>query len=205
MRLPQRTIEEVFIEGRGTLTSTQLLAMHEDEWGFLRDEARRFYSTGEGLSLRCHECGSPVYVKAVRAFGEFSRPMFQHYKHADKSCPWFTGDTMTPDDARAAQYHGQQESIAHKQMCELIEELVRLDPRYVRSTRGDYLPPVESERGRYPDVYVEWEGVRPFVVEYQRSSTFLNEVSDRTLHYARERALLRNSRLRHDGPFPLCG
>ena len=186
MRLPQRTIEEVFIEGKGPLTSAQLLAMHDDEWGFLRDEATRFHKTGEGLSLRCHECGGPVYVKAVRSQGELSRPMFAHYKDADRNCPWFTGDTITPDDARAAQYQGQQVSAAHEQMCALIEELVKLDSRYIRSTRGSYLPPVENERGRYPDVYVEWEGVRPFVVEYQRSSTFQNEVTDRTLHYARE-------------------
>lgn len=186
MRSPQRTIEEVFIEGKGPLTSAQLLAMHSDEWGFLRDEATRFHRTGEGLSLRCHECGGPVYVKAVRSQGELSRPMFAHYKDADRNCPWFTGDTITPDDARAEQYQGQQVSAAHEQICALIEELVRLDSRYIRSTRGSYLPPVENERGRYPDVYVEWEGVRPFVVEYQRSSTFQNEVTDRTLHYARE-------------------
>lgn len=186
MRLPQRTIEEVFIEGKGPLTSAQLLAMHDDEWGFLRDEATRYHKTGEGLSLRCHECGGPVYVKAVRSQGELSRPMFAHYKDADRNCPWFTGDTITPDDARAAQYKGQQVSAAHEQMCALIEELAKLDSRYIRSTRGSYLPPVENERGRYPDVYVEWEGVRPFVVEYQRSSTFQNEVTDRTLHYARE-------------------
>lgn len=186
MKLPRRTIEEVFVEGKGSLTSTQLLAMHDDDWGFLRDETTRFHKTNEGLSLRCHECGGPVYVKAVRAQGELSRPMFAHYKDADRNCPWFTGDTITPDDARASQYQGQQVSAAHEQMCALIEELVRLDPRYIRSTRGSYLPPVENERGRYPDVYVEWEGVRPFVVEYQRSSTFQNEVMDRTLHYARE-------------------
>lgn len=186
MRLPQRTIEEVFIEGKGPLTSAQLLAMHDDEWGFLRDEATRYHKTGEGLSLRCHECGGPVYVKAVRSQGELSRPMFAHYKDADRNCPWFTGDTITPNDARAAQYQGQQVSAAHEQMCALIEELAKLDSRYIRSTRGSYLPPVENERGRYPDVYVEWEGVRPFVVEYQRSSTFQNEVTDRTLHYARE-------------------
>jgi hypothetical protein len=177
MRRPQRTIEEVFIEGRGTLTSVQLLAMHDNEWGFPRDEATRFNKTGEGLSLRCHECGGPVYVKAVRAQGEPSRPMFAHRKDADPNCPWFTGDTTTPDDARAAQYQGQQVSVAHEQMCAFIDELVRLDPRYVRSMRGDYLPPVASDYGRYPDVDVEWQGVRPFVVEYQRSSTFQNEVT----------------------------
>ena len=186
MRLPQRTIEEVFIVGRGLLTSAQLLAMHDDEWGFLRDETTRFKRTGEGLSLLCHQCGGPVYVKAVRAHGEVSRPMFAHHKDADHNCPWFTGDTMTPDDARAAQYQGQQVSVAHEQMCALIDELVRLDPRYIRSTRGSYLPSVESDHGRYPDVYVEWQGVRSFVVEYQRSSTFQIEVTDRTLHYARE-------------------
>ena len=186
MRILQRTIEEAFIEGKGLVTSAQLLGMHDDEWGFLRDEATRFRKAGQGLSLRCHECGGAVYVKAVRAQGELSRPMFAHYKDADRDCPWFTGDTMMPNSARAAQYKGQQVSAAHEQMCGLIEELVKLDPRYIRSTRGSYLFPLECEHGRYPDVYVEWKGIRPFVVEYQRSSTSQIEVTDRTLHYARE-------------------
>lgn len=186
MRIPQRTIEEVFIEGKGPLTSGQLLSMHADEWRFLRDEATRFHKTGEGLSLRCHQCGGPVYIKAFRAQGEQSLPMFAHFKDADRRCLWFTGDTISPDDARADQYQGQQESVAHEQMCALIDELVRLDPRYIRSTKGIYLSPTENKYGRYPDIYVEWQGVRPFVVEYQRSSTFQNEVTDRTLHYARE-------------------
>ena len=102
--------------------------------------------------------------------------MFAHHKDADHNCPWFTGDTMTPDDARAAQYQGRQVSAAHEQMCALIDELVRLDPRYLRSTRGTYLNSIQSECGRYPDVYVEWQDIRPFVVEYQRSSTSQNEV-----------------------------
>jgi hypothetical protein len=161
MRVPQRTIEEVFIDGRGPLTSAQLLAMHDDEWGFLRDETTRFSKTGEGLSLRCHECGGPVYVKAVRAQGELSRPMFAHRRDADHNCPWFTGDTMTPDEARAAQYHGQQVSAAHEQMCALIDELVRLDARYIRSTRGSYLSSAVSDHGRFPDVYVEWQRGSP--------------------------------------------
>jgi hypothetical protein len=186
MKIPQRTIEEAFIEGRGTLTSTQLLEMRDDDWGFLRDEVTRFAVKGEGLSLICHECGGPVYIRAVRARDEKSRPLFAHRNGADHKCPWFTGETITPDAAREAQYQGRQVSPAHEQICALIEELVNFDARYIRSTRGTYLPPEANEWGRYPDVYVEWQGLRPFVVEYQRSRTSQNEVTARTLHYAKE-------------------
>ena len=97
MRQPQRTIEEVFIEGKGLLTSTQLLKMHDDDWGFLRDEETRFHRTGVGLSLRCHECSGPVYVKAFRVQGELSRPMFAHHKDADRTFGAVPADEIDGD------------------------------------------------------------------------------------------------------------
>ncbi|WP_206021057.1 hypothetical protein [Antarcticimicrobium luteum] len=93
---------------------------------------------------------------------------------------------MHPDDARAAQYRGQQESELHRRMCELIAELTALDERCEGTKVDEYLPPTESQHGRFPDVLVDWRGFGRFAVEYQMSHTFQTEVSQRCIHYDRE-------------------
>ncbi|SEM43017.1 hypothetical protein SAMN05443999_1381 [Roseovarius azorensis] len=71
-------------------------------------------------------------------------------------------------------------------MCEQVAALVALDPRHVRHAVAEYLPPTEAAHGRFPDVYVEWEGFGAFAVEFQMSSTFQTEISARCKHYERE-------------------
>ncbi len=48
---------------------------------------------------QCPKCMGPVYIKAKAIKGE-KRPLFAHYSGADVNCPWFTGQPITPDDAR---------------------------------------------------------------------------------------------------------
>ena len=98
-------------------------------------------------------------------------PLFAHFKGGDPDCPWYQGDAKKPDDLRARQYRGQQESEAHRRLSDLINALAIQDRRFIRSTVGKYLPPKEGERGRFPDVYVEWSGISPFVIELQLSYT----------------------------------
>ena len=64
---------------------------------------------------------------------------------------------MRSNDARAAQYHGQQESVAHGRMCELIAEIATLDPRCESTKIDEYLPPTANDFGRYLDVLVHWQ------------------------------------------------
>ncbi len=71
-------------------------------------------------------------------------------------------------------------------MCELVAELASLDHRYIRHTVSEYLAPTENQHGRFPDVYVEWDGFGPFAVEFQMSGTFQTEISARCKHYERE-------------------
>lgn len=93
---------------------------------------------------------------------------------------------MHPNDVRAAQYHGQQESEAHRRMCDLIAELCALDERCEGAKVDEYRAPTKNEYGRYPDVLVDWRGFGQFTVEYQMSHTFQTEVSQRCIHYERE-------------------
>lgn len=71
-------------------------------------------------------------------------------------------------------------------MCEQVAELVALDYRHIRHSVAEYLAPNENEYGRFPDIYVEWEGFGPFAVEFQMSGTFQTEISARCKHYERE-------------------
>lgn len=130
-------------------------------------------------------CDSPVYIRSSKLRGT-ARPLFQHYSGSDPDCPWYQGRNMRPDDARAAQYQGQQESRYHRALCDQIAELVALDPRHIRHSVSEYLPPTENKHGRFPDVFVEWRGFGSFAVEFQMSGTFQTEISARCNHYARE-------------------
>jgi hypothetical protein len=91
-----------------------------------------------------------------------------------------------PNDVRAAQYRGHQESEMHRRMCELIAELATLDERCEETKVDEYLPPTQGKHGRYPDVLIDWRDFGRFAVEYQMSHTFQTEVSQRCVHYDRE-------------------
>ncbi|UTW59534.1 hypothetical protein KFE96_04305 [Kordiimonas sp. SCSIO 12603] len=183
----RRTILSAMLSGEiGPLTSDQLLALPKTEWQHLRDaitDNRR--GQAKGVEAKCMACGAPVYISCSDVKGE-KRPYYAHYNEANQSCPWYRGKNLSPHDARAIQYAGQQESEVHRMLCEKVDELVRLDARYMSSTVDQYLPPKDNSHGRYPDVYFELEGLGQFVIEIQKSNTFQTEISDRIGHYQRE-------------------
>lgn len=184
-RGPQRIVEAAIIERIGPVTARDLLAMSDDIWGFLRDQITDRRNGKDGLIAKCMACECEVYIRAPKSRG-VPRPAFWHYSGSDKTCPWYQGRNLNPDDARAAQYEGRQESLFHRQMCEQVGELVALDDRYIKHKVAEYLPPTENEHGRYPDIFVEWEGYGHFAVEFQMSGTFQTEISARCKHYERE-------------------
>ncbi len=186
-RAPHREIKAVIFDGElGFLTVEELMAMPPDRWGMLRDrltDSRRGMA-GE-LVARCLLCESPVYIQA-KPIQSARLPLFAHFRGGNPDCLWYQGKNKKPNDVRAQQYRGQQESKAHRNLCELLEKLASLDRRYKRGSVGQYLQPKSGKHGRFPDVYVEWEGVAPFVLELQLSYTSETEVSDRYLYYQRE-------------------
>lgn len=184
-RQPQRIIEAAMVESIGPITARELIAMPEDRWGWLRDRITDRRNGKDGVIARCMACESQVFVK-TRAIEGTKHPLFQHYNGADRNCPWRHDQNERPDDIRAEQYQGQQESQFHRLMCEEVGKLVSFDVRYVRHTIAEYLPPTQNEHGRFPDVYVEWKEFGPFAVEFQMSNTFQTEISARCKHYEYE-------------------
>ena len=185
VRKPQRIVQAAIVERIGAITANDLLAMPGDSWGIIRDRITDRRNGRDGLVARCMACDGEVYIRTARIRG-VSRPLFAHYAGSDPSCSWYQGRNIAPDDARAAQYQGRQESDFHRRMCEQVAQLVALDERYIRHTVAEYLPPTENGNGRFPDVYVEWDGFGSFAVEFQMSGTFQTEISARCKHYERE-------------------
>ena len=170
----------------GPLTSDQLMALPRMEWQHLRDaitDNRRGQTSG--VEAKCMACAAPVYISCRDVRGE-KYPYYAHYTEVNQTCPWYQGRNLRPNDARAIQYAGQQESEVHRMLCEKIDEIIRLDSRYVTSSVDQYLPPKDNSHGRYPDIYFELEGLGQFVIEIQKSNTFQTEISDRIGHYQRE-------------------
>ena len=181
---PRRLIEEVFFENSenlGPLSIRDLLAMPRDDWESLRNGITDWRHGKGNLSVRCARCFGPVYITKKNG-----RPLFAHYQDSDSRCPWYSGKNIHPNQVRALQYRGQQESEMHRRMCSLIAELAALDARCKSAKVEEYLPPTKNEHGRYPDALIDWEGFGRFAVEYQMSHTFQTEVSQRCIHYERE-------------------
>ncbi|WP_269717181.1 DUF6035 family protein [Caulobacter sp. NIBR2454] len=183
---PKRIIEHALLEGIGPISAERLLGLPETEWGLLRSaitDARRAQPPRH--IARCLMCSGAIFIQA-RAFRGLRLPYFAHFKGGDATCPWHTGETLHPDDARALQYGGAQESAAHRMLCEQIAELAARDDRCISAEVSKYLTPTDNERGRYPDVLILRRNAPKIAVEIQLSNTFQTEVSARCLHYERE-------------------
>ncbi len=100
--------------------------------------------------------------------------------------PWHHGSNLRPDEARAAQYLGQQESALHRWLCEQVAEIVSLDKRARDISVDTYRRATIEGRGRWPDVYFELEGLARFAIEIQLSKPFALEIAARQLFYNRE-------------------
>jgi len=178
---PRRIIEEVMFDFLGPLTARELLAMPRDGWETLRAGITDHRYGKTGRVARCIACQGEVYITTAKG-----RPLFAHYQGSDPGCLWHSGRNMHPNEARAAQYQGRQQSEAHRRMCDLIAELCALDERCEWTTVNEYRKSTENEHGRFPDVLVDWRGFGQFAVEYQMSHTFQTEVSQRCIHYEHE-------------------
>lgn len=183
----QRTIEIADFElPRGAVTIQQLMAMERAAWEHLRAEInRRRPREPERPLARCRLCGGGVYIRA-QTTRDGNIPLFAHYADAATDCPWYQGTNLIPDNARAAQYRGHQECALHRWMCDTIASLLAKDSRTTRVTVDRYLKPAIENRGRYPDVYAETEGVGRLAFEVQLSKPFAFEIAARHLHYQAE-------------------
>jgi hypothetical protein len=112
----------------GAVTIGQLMAMERAAWEHLRGEINRRRRREPNQPLaRCQLCKGPVYIRAQRTDGG-RVPMFVHFTGTEPDYPLYQGINLTPDDARAAQYRGHQETALHRSLCDTIADLLKCDP-----------------------------------------------------------------------------
>ena len=127
-RIPKltRTVRGALITpAPGVVSSDDLIAMPETQWRTLRNrisDGREGHPSG--LLTRClfPGCGGEVYI-SERAKGPRRYPYFAHRNGQGLGCPWHPNSRLSADNARAAQYQGNQVSPAHEFIC---AELARL-------------------------------------------------------------------------------
>lgn len=134
---------------------------------------------------RCRLCEGGVFIR-VQADRDGHVPMYAHYPDGSRDCPWYEGNNLREDDARAAQYQGHQESALHRRLCSTIEQLVKADPRCSHTAVNTYLRSEIHKRGRWPDVYAELSELGRFALEVQLSKPFAPEIAARHVHYDAE-------------------
>ena len=183
----QRTIRIAdFDWPRGPVSINQLMAMPNGQWEHMRYEITKRRQEDQSRPLaRCRLCGGSVFIKSQATEAGLS-PYFAHFSDAPRECPWHHGPNLHPDNARAAQYQGQQESALHRWLCNQVAERVGADPRARGISVDTYQRPTIEGRGRWPDVYFEIAGLGRFAVEIQLSKPFAPEIVARQLFYNRE-------------------
>ncbi|WP_231382216.1 hypothetical protein [Sphingobium indicum] len=183
----QRTIEIADFElPRGAISIADLMAMEQARWEHIRTEInlRRRADPTSPLA-RCRLCEGGIFIRAqLTAAGTY--PVYAHFSGSPLDCPWYDGENLKPDDARAAQYNGHQESALHRWLCQTVEQVAKVDPRCSHSAIDTYLRPSIAERGRWPDVFLEMGALGAFALEIQLSKPFAPEIAARHLHYDRE-------------------
>ncbi len=162
------------------------MAMPRETWEHLRSEINRRRKLEPGRPIaRCRLCEGGVFIRAQAVEGGHI-PFYAHFPEVTTSCPWHEGGTIRPDDARAAQYLGHQESALHRYLCRTIEALAKADPRCRHSAVDTYLRPEIHKRGRWPDIFLDMGILGRFAVEVQLSKPFAPEIVARHVHYERE-------------------
>ncbi len=128
----KRTVKGALIlPAPGVVSSADLVAMPEDNWRTLRNRISDGHNGDpHGLKAICMfpGCGGSVYV-SEKPKGSRRYPYFAHRQGEGLECPWHPGSKLTLDEARAAQYKGNQVSAAHEFLCRELARLVKLDPR----------------------------------------------------------------------------
>lgn len=199
----QRTIRIADFElPRGAVPIETLMAMPRESWEHLRTQIniRRQEAPNTALA-RCRLCEGGVFIRAQAVDGDHV-PFYAHFPDSPPTCPWYDGGTLTPDDARAAQYQGNQESALHRQLCQVIEAVAKADPRCKASAIDTYLRPAIHTRGRFPDIFLDMGDLGRFALEVQLSKPFAPEIAARHLHYEREGVRLIWIFRRLDEPLP---
>ncbi len=136
--------------------------------------------------LLCALCRQPVYLS-----GWFDRTSFwfKHYQELG-DCPIKTRGRLNQDDLRRVIYHGARESLEHQRLKELIRQSLEADSQCSQvHVEERFYSPIENDKWRQPDVRAIVGG-REIAFEVQRSSTFIDVITERWHFYTNAKVFL---------------
>lgn len=181
LREIRRTLKRaVDLQSLRTISSDELLSMHQDDAQAIRVQATRAVLNSE-IRFVCDLCGHAVYAPNDKN----GKPLWAHHKGAPEDCPWWTGVPIDVDTASASQFQGAQESALHITIKNIVAELLERDARTERgSVVIDRYLSTENGRRR-PDVRANYDGV-PTVIEVQLATTQIPIIIGREDFYQHE-------------------
>lgn len=173
-------VRKARVIGLGVYDEARQASLQSRDWQDIRTRINHARPLPLAYCLGCNE---PAHVKAATSTRRI--PHFAHYHGGGLACPWGDDEGRDPDDVRASIYHGNQESLLHRSMCEQVLELISADPRYELGSGAvdGYMPPDDGGRGRWPDVRFNLDGLGKFAIEVQLAPSLATEVVARSKFY----------------------
>jgi hypothetical protein len=179
-------IEWLFDENsRAEVTASAFLNRSEADIFGTRLRLKQLEKRGEKW-LVCLLCRQPVYLA-----GRVDRQSFwfKHYEERG-DCPIKTRGRLSQEELRRAIYHGARESKEHLQLKDLICRSLAADPQCSTiDVEKHFYSPVEIDKWRQPDVRASIGG-RHIAFEVQRSSTFIDVITERWNFYTKAKVFL---------------
>ncbi len=176
------SIEAIFVSSSSkdaVHTESYLNSLSDTDWSDLRENITRSKKSGIPVLL-CGDCRSPVYVKE----SVNGRRHCAHFGTDTKNCRWFSANAQNFRSIDAHKFHGNQEGERHKQLKDMMSEILSFDPitregeivqeRYTKGFDGEYA---------FPDVFVsKWHGGST-AFEIQLSTTQIPTIVRRETFY----------------------
>lgn len=185
------TVTEIFnmVSGRHADASVYLSG-GERRVNRLRRWLNDFYRQ-EKKYLVCAHCHGPLYLKGGGGIDSKQQLHFAHYQSEEyKTCPLNEDNpSMSPEQVKANQYMGVQESKRHERLKNALGEVMEMDTD-CRGTEIDkcYAGREKHERRR-PDVQTNYKDIN-LVLEVQLSTEFITIISDREAYYRDKKAFM---------------
>ena len=136
----------------------------------------------------CPYCHQPLVFR-----GHIGGAQTMHFRHKLNSgdCPLKTHIEMTPEEMLARKFHGARESLAHREMKQLIMDSLAADARFSKAKEERNFSLSDELAGRFrPDVQAVYNGTQRVVFEVQLSTTFLSVIVKRDLYYKSQQTFI---------------
>ena len=136
--------------------------------------------------LVCAICRQPVYLTGWKDQTTF---WFKHHEERG-NCPIKTRGAKNQELLRRIIYNGARESDEHKRLKELIRQSLAFDSQCSEvHVEERFYSPTETSKWRQPDVRATIGG-RQVAFEVQRSSTFIDVITERWHFYDKAKVFL---------------